>query len=113
MAKTSAILFSPDDLSPPDEVSRWLTELGIPLVRLHDMESLMGVALRSRPRVVVFDAREKSTLPLDALRHLKSDSYTGVVPAVVVSGSASRATKPRSAISLPAFGWHGRQASKR
>ena len=45
----------------------------------------MGVALRSRPRVVVFDAREKSSLPLDALRHLKSDSYTGVVPAVVVS----------------------------
>jgi GGDEF domain-containing protein len=49
------------------------------------MESLMGVALRSRPRVVVFDIRRDGDVALDALRHLKADSYTGVVPAVVVS----------------------------
>lgn len=85
MATTSAILFSPDDLSLPDEVQQWLTELGIPLVRLHDMESLMGVALRSRPRVVVFDTRANSATALASLRHLKSDSYTGVVPSVVIS----------------------------
>jgi diguanylate cyclase (GGDEF)-like protein len=85
VATTSAILFSPDDLDPPDEVQRWLAELGIPLVRLHDTESLMGVALRSRPRVVVFDTRRESENALESLRHLKLDSYTGVVPAVVVS----------------------------
>lgn len=85
MATTSAILFSPEDLGPPEDVHRWLTELGVPLVRLHDMESLMGVALRSRPRVVVFDIRSGGGVALDALRHLKSDSYTGVVPAAVVS----------------------------
>jgi GGDEF domain-containing protein len=49
------------------------------------MESLMGVALRSRPRVVVFDIRKDGDVALDALRHLKADSYTGVVPAAVVS----------------------------
>jgi GGDEF domain-containing protein len=49
------------------------------------MESLMGVALRSRPRAVVFDIRRDADQTLDALRHLKADSYTGVVPAAVVS----------------------------
>lgn len=86
MATTSAILFSPDELGPPDDVSRWLTALGLPLIRLHDVESLMGVALRSRPRVVLFDVRQQPDAVLDALRHLKADSYTGVVPAAVLSG---------------------------
>lgn len=85
MATTSAILFSPDDQGPPEVVQQWLTELGLPVVRIRDTETLMGVALRSRPRVVVFDARGVAGPILDALRHLKSDSYTGVVPAVVMS----------------------------
>jgi diguanylate cyclase (GGDEF)-like protein len=45
----------------------------------------MGVALRSRPRVVVFDTRASAEVVLGALYDLKCDSYTGVVPAVVVS----------------------------
>jgi GGDEF domain-containing protein len=85
VAKTSAIVFSPDDLELPAEVQRWLTELGIPLVRLHDTESLMGVALRSRPRVVVFDTRRDAENAHSSLRQLKADSYTGVVPAAVIS----------------------------
>ena len=57
----------------------------MPCVLVRDTETLMGVALRSRPRVVVFDARAKAGSVLGALSHLKSDSYTGVVPAVVLS----------------------------
>lgn len=85
MAKTSAILFSPNDLAPPEMVQRWLTGLGIPLLRVGDSETLMGIALRSRPRVVVFDAREAAADVHEVLRQLKSDSYTGVVPAALVS----------------------------
>ncbi len=85
MATTSAILFSPHDLATPDVVQRWLGDLGIPLLRVRDDEALMSVALRGRPRVVVFDARANSEAVLGALTRLKSDSYTGVVPAVVVS----------------------------
>ena len=85
MATTSAILFSPDDLAPPDVVSRWLAGLDVPLLRVRDTEMLMGVALRSRPRVVVFDTRANPRAVLDALYDLKADSYTGVVPAVVIS----------------------------
>jgi diguanylate cyclase (GGDEF)-like protein len=45
----------------------------------------MGIALRSRPRVVMFDARSETGAVHAALRRLKSDSYTGVVPAALIS----------------------------
>jgi diguanylate cyclase (GGDEF)-like protein len=85
VATTSAILFSPEDLAPPDIVRRWLDGLDVPLLVVRDTETLMGVALRSRPRVVVFDSRASTDSVLDALYALKGDSYTGVVPAVVLS----------------------------
>ena len=46
---------------------------------------MMGIALRSRPRVIVLDSRANRERTLDALRQLKTDSYTGVIPAVVIS----------------------------
>ncbi len=85
MAKTSAIVYSPDDTAPPEVVQRWLAALEVPIVTVRDADSLMGVALRSRPRVVVFDTRRRPESVLEALRRVKSDSYTGVVPAVVIS----------------------------
>ncbi|HEY4129187.1 MAG TPA: diguanylate cyclase [Gemmatimonadaceae bacterium] len=85
MATTSAILFSPDERVPPDAVQRWLTELGLPVLRLRDAETLMGAALRSRPRIVVFDARTETADVLKAVARIKADSYTGVVPAVIIS----------------------------
>jgi diguanylate cyclase (GGDEF)-like protein len=85
VATTSAILFSPDNLNPPDVVQRWLAGLGIPLLRIGDAENLMAVALRGRPRVVVFDSRSNGDVVLAALTRLKADSYTGVVPAAVIA----------------------------
>ncbi len=85
MATTSAILFSLDDRTPPETVERWLTDLAVPVLRISDAEMLMSVALRGRPRVVVFDARVRPEEVLTALRRLKADSYTGVVPAVAVT----------------------------
>jgi len=87
VAKNSAIVFSPDDVAPPDVVRGWLASLDVPIVTVRDSETLMGVALRSRPRVVVFDTRDGADVVLEALRRVKSDSYTGVVPAVIVSTS--------------------------
>ena len=89
MATTSAILYSLDDRTPPEIVDRWLATLGVPILRVCEPDMLMGVALRSRPRVVVFDATHRADAMLGALRRLKADSYTGVVPAVVVSADDS------------------------
>lgn len=89
MATTSAILYSLDDRTPPEIVDRWLASLGVPILRVCEPDMLMGVALRSRPRVVVFDATRSADAIHSALRRLKADSYTGVVPAVVVTADDS------------------------
>jgi GGDEF domain-containing protein len=85
VATTNAILFSPDGADPPDAVRRWVASLGVPQVSVKDPNELMGMALRGRPRVVVFDARMHEADVLGMLQRLKSDSYTAVVPAAVIS----------------------------
>ena len=89
MATPSAIVFSPDAVAPPDVIDRWLNTLGAPRLELRDTEALMAAALRGRPRVVVFDARSAPAEAFEGLRLLKSDSYTAVVPALVLSRSAA------------------------
>jgi len=91
VASPSAIVFSPDAVAPPDVVNRWLTSLGAPRLELRDRDALMAAALRGRPRVVVFDARSAPHETFEALRLLKSDSYTAVVPALVLSRSDAAA----------------------
>jgi GGDEF domain-containing protein len=85
VASPSAIVFSPDAVAPPDVVDRWITSLGVPRLELRNAEALMAAALRGRPRVVVFDSRSAADRAFEALRLLKSDSYTAVVPALVLS----------------------------
>ena len=89
MATVSAILFSGEGAAPLEPIDRWLAALNVPVVALTDVDALMSIALRSRPRVVVFDARNATPRILDALRRLKSDSYTGMVPAVALVGDDS------------------------
>ena len=45
----------------------------------------MAIALRGRPRLVVFDARSSEGTAFVALQRLKSDSYTGVVPCAALT----------------------------
>jgi len=91
VASPSAIVFSPDAVAPPDVIDRWLASLGTPRLDLRDEEALMAAALPGRPRVVVFDARSSPEPAFQALRLLKSDSYTAVVPAIVLSGADAAA----------------------
>jgi GGDEF domain-containing protein len=54
-------------------------------VSVKDPNELMGMALRGRPRIVLFDARTHEADVLGILQRLKADSYTAVVPAAVLS----------------------------
>lgn len=65
--------------------------LGLPVLHVNTSDDLLGISLRGRPRVVLFDAREQAGVVLTALRRLKADSYAAVVPAVIVSGDDDRA----------------------
>jgi GGDEF domain-containing protein len=62
--------------------------------RVHHVTSsdeLLQLALRGHPRVAVFDARQSPELVLAACKRLKSDSYTAVVPAIVVAAATEDA----------------------
>ncbi|HET7188338.1 MAG TPA: hypothetical protein VFI52_09290, partial [Gemmatimonadaceae bacterium] len=91
MVKNSAILFSPDDATPPTALTEWLARQADVVLTIRHVDDLMAVSLRGRPRVVAFDARTAPDVVYEACRRLKRDSYTGVVPAVVLSGDADDA----------------------
>ena len=85
MAKTNAIVYSPGGGQLPEALRNWLTGLGVPIVAVESGDELMALSLRGRPRVVAFDARQGKAEILEALRRMKGDSYTGVVPCVVAT----------------------------
>ena len=84
LAKTNAIYFTSDGQPAPDVLQRWMDSLGIPVTSIDSGNELMSLALRGRPRFVVFDTRREHGRAYDALRRIKADSYTGVVPCVVL-----------------------------
>ena len=91
MATSSAIVFSPKEAPISAAVQRWLATLGVPQLRIREADALMAVALRSRPRLVIFDARTQGAEVLGALTRLKADSFTGVIPAAALVGPDSAA----------------------
>jgi diguanylate cyclase (GGDEF)-like protein len=91
VVKNSAILFSPDDATPPTALTEWLARQADVVLKVRHVDDLMAVSLRGRPRLVAFDARSAPELVYEACRRLKRDSYTGVVPAMVLSADADDA----------------------
>jgi GGDEF domain-containing protein len=89
VAQPIAVVFSPRNLGLPDAIDAWVASLAIPVKRVASANELMSLALRGRPRVVAFDARDDAQLAWGACERLKSDSYTGVVPCAMVVGSGA------------------------
>jgi diguanylate cyclase (GGDEF)-like protein len=85
VSSTTAIVFVPDGQSLPAALRTWLETRSLQALVISDGDALMGIARRGRPRLAVFDARSREGDSLDAVRRLKRDSFTGIVPSVVVS----------------------------
>ena len=83
MALTTAFVFAPDGQPLPAAVRSWLEAQQFPVATVRSPEELMSAALRSRPRLVVVDARTHPVAALKGCRRLKCDSYTCIVPVVV------------------------------
>jgi GGDEF domain-containing protein len=83
----TAIVFSPDRSWPlPEAVEGWLQGLPVGRVDAGSADDVMAMALRARPYAVVVDARGAGRdAGLELVRRLKTDSYTGVIPTVVVA----------------------------
>jgi len=75
----------------PPHVSAWIDAQGVTMVTLDSGDELMSIGLRARPRFVLFDARREPAPVLAALHRVKKDSYTGVVPCVVLCGKTNEA----------------------
>jgi diguanylate cyclase (GGDEF)-like protein len=85
VSQPATIVFAPGSTRLPAALEAWLGRQDAPVLRVSDSDELMAIALRTRPRLVVFDARTVAE-SLQACTRLKTDSYTGVVPSVVVCG---------------------------
>jgi diguanylate cyclase (GGDEF)-like protein len=85
VAKSIAIIFSPDGRPTPEVFREWLGRHGQPVQTVEDADALMATALRGRPRLVLVDARTHPVAALKGCARLKADSYTGIVPVVVAT----------------------------
>lgn len=85
------MLFISGDARLPAGVLAWLVTHELSTLPLRCADDLLAVALRSRPRVVIFDARENGDEVWNACRRLKANSYTGIVPAAVLVDDSDEA----------------------
>jgi diguanylate cyclase (GGDEF)-like protein len=86
----SAVLFSRAYSHASRRLLEWLAESAIPVVGAASADALMQIALRSRPRMVVFDDRD-GEVAFDACRRIKRDSFTGIVPVAFLTEGGSDA----------------------
>lgn len=85
MPSSPAIFFSPDGQPAPALLQEWVARHEWPSLIVTSADELMAMALRGRPRVVMIDARTHPVAALKGCARLKGDSYTGIVPCVVVT----------------------------
>ncbi|MCX5766575.1 MAG: diguanylate cyclase [Gemmatimonadetes bacterium] len=85
MALATAVILTPDDQPLPEIVRSWLDARRLQSIVLRTADELMSIAFRSRPRLVLIDARGGPIESLTACRRIKSDSFTGIVPVVVTT----------------------------
>jgi PleD family two-component response regulator len=84
VAHSPAIFYANDERALPPAVRSWLEARSYPLLVVGQPDELMAITLRGRPRMVIFDALSSLDRAGDACRRLKADSFTGVIPSVIL-----------------------------
>ena len=83
MAQKTAILFESKGQPAPAAFLAWIRAEGMTVTTVRSTTELVSLALRSRPAVIGFDARNGSDAAFDACGRIKSDVYTAIVPVVM------------------------------
>jgi len=91
VAAPTAIYFAPDGQSVPEVLRSWLNARGLAAVTIRESDQLMALSLRGRPRMVAMDARTAAEPCLIACRRMKGDSYTAIVPCLILTGDSDAA----------------------
>lgn len=87
------MLLAPRGLALPAAVSGWAQGEALSVMSVRSGDEALAIALRSRPRLVIFDARDAAgdAEVWRACARLKADSFTGIVPAVMLVDGAAEA----------------------
>jgi len=93
VAQSSAIFFSAEGLEIPDVFRAWCEARPLMVTSVQTADELMEIALRGRPAMVLFDARTGglADAALAGCRRMKLDSYTAIVPAVLLADGSDEA----------------------
>jgi GGDEF domain-containing protein len=83
-ATFSALILTPAGNPPGAAIESWLADVRLVLDVVTSADDLMARCLRGRPRLVVIDARTDAAMAAQACRRLKTDSYSAVVPTVLL-----------------------------
>jgi GGDEF domain-containing protein len=82
------ILFhSPDARPVPGVLRRWAEARGFPVQEFRRAAELESIVLRGAPCLIFLDGDETGLEGLEMVRRLKTDAFTAIVPAVVLSGT--------------------------
>ena len=84
--RPTILLFGPVGRPVPDLLQRWSTEKDFPVEALSDPGQVESIILRGHPCFLVINGDASETIATDMVRRLKSDSFTAIVPALVLGG---------------------------
>ncbi|AHG90746.1 diguanylate cyclase [Gemmatirosa kalamazoonensis] len=89
--RTTAVVLGAEDRALPGVVRTWLAGVVGNVARVDSADDLMARALRARPTVVVLDGREgRLDDAMSAAQRVKRDSFTGIVPTLMLVDAAAQ-----------------------
>jgi GGDEF domain-containing protein len=90
MAQRSLVYFSPGVEGDLDLLREFSDRNGLRFLVMEDVESIHSLMNRSFPACLVLDATARQEVVLELCRSLKGDSFTGIVPIVILAGNEGR-----------------------
>jgi len=84
--RPTILFFGPVGRPVPDLVSHWATEKGFPVEVLEDQDQVESIILRGHPCILVVDGLASAASGIGLIQRLKADSFTAIVPALVLAG---------------------------
>jgi GGDEF domain-containing protein len=85
--RPTILYFGPVGGAVPDLIRLWAEGKGFPLEVHADPAELESIVLRGHPSFLFIDADGMGDLGLTLVRELKSDPFTAIIPALVLSGN--------------------------
>ena len=85
--RPTILYFGPVGGALPDLVREWAKGKDFPLEALADAAQVESIVLRGHPCFLFIDADGMGPTGLKLVKHLKSDPFTAIIPALVLSGA--------------------------